>query len=103
MMCNGEFMAKKPNQAWIYLQFLADSAQNWDTSEGIDPVKQSNQAKGGGLYVLKEKDDLQAKIANLTREVESLKFVKNKEPATVCGICASNKHISSECPTLPVF
>jgi len=42
MMCNGEFMAKNPNQAWTYLQFLADSAQNWDTSEGIDPVKQSS-------------------------------------------------------------
>ena len=103
MMCNGEFMAKNPNQAWTYLQFLADSAQNWDTSEGIDPVKQSSQAKGGGLYVLKESDDLQAKIAYLTREVESLKFVKNKEPAIVCGICASDKHISSECPTLPAF
>ena len=51
-------MAKNPNQAWTYLQFLADSAQNWDTSEGIDPVKQSSQAKGGGLYVLKESDDL---------------------------------------------
>ena len=58
-----------------------------------DLLKQSNQAKGGGLYAPKENNDLQEKIAYLTREVESLKFVKNKEPTIVCGICASDTHI----------
>ena len=57
-ICNGEFLAKNPNQAWPYLQFCADSAQNWDTSEGIDPIKKLNWAKGGGLHVLKENNDL---------------------------------------------
>lgn len=67
------------------------------------PSKESNRAKGEGLYALKENGDLQAKIYYLIREVESLIFVKNKEPVIVYGICACDTHTSTECPTFPAF
>ena len=33
MMCNGEFMNKEADEAWDYLEELAENAQSWDTSK----------------------------------------------------------------------
>ena len=88
MMCNEDFLNKDPDEAWEYLDFLAESAQNWDTSDGTEHLKQSNQSKGGGMYLLKnEEDDVNARIASLTRKIEALELGKGKQPTLVCRIC----------------
>ena len=56
-MCNGKFLNKDPNEAWEYLDSFVESAQNCDTSNGIKHLKQSNNPRRGGMYLLKNKED----------------------------------------------
>ena len=81
-----------------------ESAQNWDTSDGTEHLKQSNNSKGGGMYLLKnEEDDVNARIASLTRKIEAIELGKGKQPAPVCRICECDTHSSEDCPTIPAF
>ena len=75
MMCNGEFMNKKLEEAWEYFDMLAENAQTWDTSDKIEKPKITSIAKGG-IYLIKEDDDVNTKIANLTRKVEATELSK---------------------------
>ena len=103
-MCNGEFLSKNPDEAWEYLDSLAESAQNWDTSDGVDNPRQSNNPKGGGIYQLQEDEmELNAKVASLTRKIEAIELGRSKQPVTVCGICDYDTHSSEDCPTIPAF
>ena len=73
MMCNGDFFNKDPDEVWQYLDSLVDSAQTWDPCDGTEHLKQLN--KGGGMYLLKnEEDDVNARIASLTRKVEVIEL-----------------------------
>ena len=69
MMCNGEFMNKEPEEAWDYFNMLAENAQTWDTSDKVE-----NPKTKGGIYLLKEDQDVNTKIANLTRKVEAMEL-----------------------------
>lgn len=64
------------------------NTQNLDTSKDPDVPKESSQSKGGGIHLLKEESDVNAKIASLTRVIEALKLGRSRQPPTVCGICA---------------
>lgn len=37
MMCNGDFM-NRPGEAWDYFDLLAEKAQSWDKTEGIERI-----------------------------------------------------------------
>ncbi len=108
MMCNGEFMSKEPNEAWDYFDLLAENAQAWDTTDKNEKSKIAPNAKGG-IYLIKDDNDVNVKIANLTRKVEAMELSKaNIGKAqtiveSICGICESNAHMTEDCPTIPAF
>ena len=108
MVYNGKFMNKKSKEAWDYFDMLAENAQTWDTSDKIEKLKTTSTAKGG-IYLIKEDDDVNTKIVNLTRKVEAMKLSKaiiEKTPIieeTIREICESNAHLTKECPTIPSF
>ena len=79
-MCNGTFKDKDPNEAMDYLKFLTENAQNWDT---IGTCKTQPTTSGGGIYHLKEDDELQAKFASLARKVEALEMKKGGQAKPV--------------------
>ena len=71
---------------------------------------------GRGIHHLRENDDLQAKIANLTRKLEAIELKKVNEVTSVpqvpsmpmgsrveepCIICDDPTHSTSNCPNLP--
>ena len=71
---------------------------------------------GGGIHHLRENDDLQAKIANLTRKLEAIELKKVNEVTSVpqvpsvpigprgeeqCIICDDPTHSTINCPNLP--
>lgn len=64
---------------------------------------------GHGKYVLKEDDDLRAKLTLLTRKMEAMELKKVNEVHAVprisekCGICEDHGHSTNECPTIPAF
>jgi polyhydroxyalkanoate synthesis regulator phasin len=72
MMCNDEFLNKDPNEAWEYVDHLAENAQSWDTTapKSSSETKLSTITSSGGLYHLREGDDLYARISSLARKVE---------------------------------
>ena len=36
-LCNGEFLDKDPDEAFDCFDSLAENAQSWDTTDGINP------------------------------------------------------------------
>jgi dsDNA-binding SOS-regulon protein len=107
MMCNGEFMNKEADEAWDYLEELAESAQSWDTSKPTNS-KTGQQKEKGGMYVLSEEDSISARLASLTRKVEAMELRKGEtinstEVETVCEICAGTQHTTQDCPTISAF
>ncbi|XP_038978855.1 uncharacterized protein LOC120109176, partial [Phoenix dactylifera] len=108
MMCNGEFMNKEPEEAWDYFDLLAENAQAWDTTDKNEKPQKSTNTKGG-MYHVKEENDVNLKIANLTRKVEAIELSRantGKTPTideSICEICESNAHLTKDCPTIPAF
>uniref|UniRef100_A0A2N9FDK2 Uncharacterized protein n=1 Tax=Fagus sylvatica TaxID=28930 RepID=A0A2N9FDK2_FAGSY len=107
MMCNGEFMSKSPDDAWDYFDLLAENAQVWETTNTIERAKPGPSSKGG-LYHLKEEDDVNSRIAKLTRKVEAIELgkIESKAPTffeSSCGICETNSHLTKDCPTILAF
>ena len=61
------------------------------------------------MYLLKEDQDVNAKIANLTRKVEAMELSRSnigRVPVideSIYEICESNEHLTKECPqSLPL-
>ena len=50
---------------------IAENAWNWETNTSLDATP-----TGGGKHHVKETDDLQAKIATLTRKLEAIEMQK---------------------------
>ena len=104
MMCNGEFLNKDPDEAFNYFDLLAEN-----TIDTSDRSRASTNPSGGGKYQLREDDDLSARVANLTRKLETMEFRKvngiNTVPKIdeVCRICETMEHPTNECSTILAF
>jgi len=108
LMCNGTFEDKDSNKAMKYLDLLAENAQNWDTTSTCEASSKTKpHISSGGMYNLREDNDLQAKFAFLARKVEALELKKSGQlkyvQDTVCQICETNEHSTNNCPTLSSF
>ena len=55
------------------------------------------------MYVVKENDDVSARLANLTRKVEAMELKRGGkekivEKEDICGICETSGHMTEDCP-----
>ena len=97
-MCNGEFLNKDPDEAFDYFDLLAENAQSWDTTDTLDRSRASTNLSGGGKYQLREDDDLSAKVASITRKLETMELRKVNgvnivsKIDEVCRICETMEH-----------
>ena len=95
---------------------IAENAQNWETNTSLDATRVHSTPTGGGKHHVKENDDLQAKIATLTRKLEAIEMQKVNEVTIVpkvpltttgprkedsCIICDNLTHLSTDCLNLP--
>ena len=60
------------------------------------------------MHVVKETNDVSARLANLTRKVEAMEFKRGGkekiiEKEDICGICETNGHMTQDYPTIPAF
>ena len=83
MMCVGEFYKKSAREAVQFFNTIAKNAQTWETNTSLDTTKVHSTPTGGGIHHLRENDDLQAKIANLTRKLETIELKKLNEVTVV--------------------
>ncbi|MGV8048429.1 hypothetical protein PJP07_29960, partial [Mycobacterium kansasii] len=65
--------------------------------------KLTHSKERGGMYLLKEDDDINAKVANLTRKLEAMELKKDKAKETVCSICGCNINTTKNCSTISAF
>ena len=116
MMCASEFYEKSAREAIQLFNTIAENARTWETNNSIDTAKVHSTPIGGGIHHLKENDELQAKIANLTRQLEAIEMKKVNEvtskpqvpsvPITPrveepCIICDNPTHSTINCQNLP--
>jgi hypothetical protein len=107
-MCNGEFLEKEPEEAFDYLDHLADNSQAWHTDNSSESSNRSNLVSNRGKYHFSQEDEIKAKVANLARKIEAMELREVKEVKTVkneesCGICEIMGHPTSECPNIPIL
>jgi len=75
LMWNETFEDKDSNEAIEYIDLLAESAQNWDTTDTCEaPGKNQSHTSSGGMYNLREDHGFQAKFAFLARKIEALEL-----------------------------
>ena len=116
MMCTGEFYEKSAGEAVQFFDTIAENARTWETNTSLDTAKVNSTPTGGGIHHLRENDDLQAKIANLTRKLEAIELKKVNEVTSVpqvllvptgsrveepCIIFDDPTHSTINCPNLP--
>ena len=64
MMCNGDFLQKDPDEAFEFLNELAEKAHTWT---GPSASESTNRSKPVGIYQLREEDNLKAQVESLTK------------------------------------
>ena len=70
MMCMGEFNEKSAREAVQFFNTIAENARTWETNTSLDTSKVHSTPTDQEIHHFIDKDDLQAKIANLTRKLE---------------------------------
>ena len=78
-MCAGEFYEKSAREVIQFFYTIAENARTWETNTSLDTSKENSTPVEGGIHHLRENDDLQAKIANLTRKLEAIELKKVNE------------------------
>ena len=116
MMSGGQFYEKSPEEAVQCVDTIAKNAWNWETNTSLDATRVHSTPTGGGKHHVKENDDLQPKIATLTRKLEAIEMQKVNEVTTIpkvpsvptrprmedsCIICDDPTHLTTDCPNLP--
>ena len=116
MMCAREFYEKSAREDVQFFNTVAENARTWEIDTSLDTAKVHSTPTGGGINHVRENDDLQAKIANLTRKLEAIELKKVNEVTVVpkvpsvpmgsgmdesCIICDDPTHSTINCPNLP--
>ena len=83
MMCAGEFYEKSVREAIQLFDTIEENARTWETNTSVDTAKVHSTSTGGGLHHLRENDELQVKISNLTRKLEAIELKKVNEVTSV--------------------
>ncbi|KAL5762934.1 hypothetical protein ACOSP7_019198 [Xanthoceras sorbifolium] len=106
MMCNGDFLLKDPDEAIDYLNDLAEKAHTWT---GPSIADSTNRSKAGGIYYLREEDNLKSQVEVLSRKLQALETKDSKIPQTVarvesqdnCFVCGGVDHLAQERGKIP--
>ena len=58
-MCECDFMSKNPDEAFEFLNYVAEISRSWDEPHGRDLHKSKSQSNSnGGMYMVNEDVDL---------------------------------------------
>ncbi|XP_058211404.1 uncharacterized protein LOC131323568 [Rhododendron vialii] len=106
-MCVGGVMAKTPDAAWDYFEELAEKTQNWDCSDPSEKNVFNPVPSNSGKFQLNEQNELAHKVAQLSRQIETLQLNKVAGVASVakaediCVLCEVAGHATGDCQMLP--
>ena len=83
MMSGGQFYEKSSEEVVQCFDTIVKNARNWKTNTSLDATRVHSTPTGGGKHHVKENDDLQAKIATLTRKLAAIEMQKVNEVTIV--------------------
>jgi hypothetical protein len=94
----GGFLNLTGEEAYKTLDELSDNSQQWDFSSRRG--KGSTTIKKGGLYEVKDNDDIMGQFKDLMRTVEAITLNKlvtaaNNYQVDICSLCASPMHFAA--------
>ena len=69
-ICNGEFLREDPDETMEYLINLVEKSHIWSEPSATKGISMSRPIR---IYHLREEDNLNAHIENLTKQLEALK------------------------------
>ena len=112
-MCGGDFLSKNPEEAFDFLNYVAEASKGWDepNPREVERIRPPSNSRGG-MYPLQEEIDVKAKLSTLTRRLEDLEMRNQYEvravtetpvPNKLCFLCQSAEHIGEQCPTVPIM
>ena len=108
MMCQGNFLDKRADDAFDFLDQLAENVRTWDTSDPQERSRgmgASNVPPSGGKFNIQPNDEMQLKISQLTKKIEQLELKKVNEVSInqeeCCGLCDMIDHTTNQCSNIP--
>ena len=98
-MCQGEFMSKRDNDAWQFLEDLADKSMQWETTRETERTNPK-----GGIHQVETSWATEAKIDAMAKRLEQLELERERgnqvnQVMASCTFCTGN-HVAEECPHL---
>ena len=106
-MCGGEFLSKHPDEAMDFLNYVAKTSKAWDEPNPRDAERSMpSNHKRGGMYVLSEDTEMEAKLSTLTRRLDELEMKNQHEmqavnelsaPQPFCFNYQSSSHPGEHC------
>ena len=78
MICVGKFYEKSTRETVQFFDTIVENARTWEANTSLDTAKVHSTPTGGEIHHLRENDDLQEKIANLTRKLEAIELKKSE-------------------------
>ncbi|XP_058216884.1 uncharacterized protein LOC131327767 [Rhododendron vialii] len=99
-------MAKTPDAAWDYFKELSEKTQNWDCSDPSEKNVVNPVPSNSGKFQLNEQNELAHKVAQLSRQIETLQLNKVAGMASVakaeeiCVLCEIAGHATGDCQML---
>ena len=101
-MCGGDFLSKNPDAAMDFLNYVAKTSKAWDEPNLREANKMRPPAnQRGGVYLLSEYMEMQAKLSTQDRILEELEMRNQHEvramteasmPNQPCFNCQSTEH-----------
>ncbi|XP_034681978.1 uncharacterized protein LOC117911682 [Vitis riparia] len=98
-MCGRDFMNKNPDEAFQFLDYVAEVSRSWEETIVKESPKdrKMNRARASGVYTLPEGLDVQAKFATIMRRLDDLEAkgvqevqIVNEGVTQLCLICWRN-------------
>ncbi|KAL6312322.1 hypothetical protein AAG906_007992 [Vitis piasezkii] len=112
-MCGGDFMSKTPDEAFEFLNYVAEISRSWDEQHERNLHKSKSQSNSNeGMCMVNKDVDLQAKMIALTKRLKELEGKGFHEVNAIydnpiymkqCSSCQSKEHEVSDCPTIPAM
>ena len=112
-MCGGDFLSKNPEEAFEFLNYVAEASKGWDEPyrREMDRLRPARSSKGG-MYPFLEDMEVKEKLSTLARRLEELEMRNQHEvqvvtetpmPNKPCFIYQSTEHLGEQCPTVPAL
>ena len=110
-MCGGDFLSKHPEEAMVFLSYVAETSKGWNepNPREMEKMRPSVNHKGG-IYALSEDMEMKARISTLARKVEELEgkrhhevqsVTENPAQANPCTNFQSTAHPEEHIPMAP--